>query len=109
MSNTEYRTILHVDGDSFFTSCEVSLDVSLRGKAVVTGHERGIATAMSKEAKALGVVRGMPIFQIKKEFPQITIVNSNYFAYGLFAERMYNIVRRYTPFVEEYSIDECFV
>ena len=102
------KTILHIDGDSFFASCEVSLDPSLRGRPVVTGHERGIATAMSKEAKALGVFRGMPIFQIKKEFPQVVVVSSNYFTYGLFAERMYNIVRRYTPTVEEYSIDECF-
>ncbi len=102
------KTILHVDGDSFFASCEVSLDVTLRGKPVVTGHERGIATSMSKEAKALGVVRGMPIFKIKKDFPQVVVVNSNYFAYGIFAERMYNIVRRYTDRVEEYSIDECF-
>ncbi len=102
------RAIVHVDGDGFFASCEVSLDPTLKGKPVVTGQERGIATAMSKEAKALGISRGMPIFLVKKNFPQAVVVQSNYLTYGIFAERMYNIVRRYTPLVEEYSIDECF-
>ena len=102
------RVILHVDGDSFFASCEISLDPSLKGKPVVTGQERGIATAMSKEAKALGVTRGMPVFQIKKNFPQVIVTESHCGTYGIFAERMYDIVRRYSPIVEEYSIDECF-
>ena len=104
----EVRRILHIDGDSFFASCEASLNPFLKGKPVVTGHERGMATSMSVEAKALGVVRGMPVFQIKREFPQVIVVESNYINYGLFAERMYSIVSQYTPYVEEYSIDECF-
>ncbi|MES2214385.1 MAG: DNA polymerase IV [Patescibacteria group bacterium] len=102
------KTILHIDGDSFFASVEASLDPSLIGKPVVTGQERGIATAMSKEAKALGVSRGMPVFQIRKAFPEVVIIPSDYHNYRIFAHRMYNIVRRYTPVVEEYSIDECF-
>ncbi|MDB5254478.1 MAG: polymerase [Parcubacteria group bacterium] len=102
------KTILHIDGDSFFASCEISLNHKLKGKPVVTGQERGIATAMSPEAKALGVSRGMPVFRIRKELPQVIITHSNYTSYGIFAQRMYDIVRRYTPLVEEYSIDECF-
>ncbi|MDQ3089557.1 MAG: DNA polymerase IV [bacterium] len=102
------RAIIHIDGDSFFASCEISLNPKLKGLPVVTGEERGIATAMSKEAKALGVHRGMPVFQIRKLYPQVIICKSDYMNYSLFAERMYDIVRRYTPEVEEYSIDECF-
>jgi DNA polymerase-4 len=102
------KHILHVDGDGFFAACEISLNPKLKGKPIVTGQERGIATAMSREAKALGISRGMPVFMIKKLYPSVIIVNSNYATYGMFAQRMYDIVRRYTPFVEEYSIDECF-
>ncbi|MDB5194097.1 MAG: polymerase [Parcubacteria group bacterium] len=102
------KTILHLDGDGFFAACEISLNPKLKGKAVVTGQERGIATAMSREAKALGVHRGMPIYMVKKLYPEAVVVNSNYHSYGMFAQRMYDIVRRYTPLVEEYSIDECF-
>ncbi len=100
--------IIHIDGDAFFASCEIAIDVSLKGKPVVTGRERGIATALSYEAKRLGVTRGMPVHEIRKLFPQVIIRSSSYHIYATFAQRMYNIVRRYTPTVEEYSIDECF-
>lgn len=100
--------ILHIDGDSFFASVEISLNPALKGRPVVTGEERGIATAMSREAKALGVHRGMPVFKIRKLYPEVVIVKSDYHHYQIFAQRMYNIVRRYSGVVEEYSIDECF-
>jgi len=45
---------------------------------------------------------------VRKIAPDAIILPSDYEAYSLFAERMYAIVRRYTPEVEEYSIDECF-
>lgn len=102
------KVILHLDGDSFFVACEISLNPKLKNKPVITGFERGIATAMSQEAKNLGVGRGMPVFKVKKLFPQVIIVNSNYHSYEMFSQRAFNIVRRYTALVEEYSIDECF-
>jgi len=102
------RAILHVDGDSFFASCEIAKDPSLRGKPIVTGFERGIATSMSYEAKALGISRGMRVSDIRKNFPSCAIVDSDYDSYAIYADRMYAIVKRYTPIVEEYSIDECF-
>ena len=65
------QAILHLDADAFFASVEAAKNPKLRGKPVVTGHERGIATSMSYEAKRLGVTRGMPVFKIKKEFPNV--------------------------------------
>src|SRR3989344_2480727 len=102
------RAILHIDGDSFFASCEVAKDPSLRGKPVITGRERGIVSACTYEAKARGVKRGMRLFEVRKICPDAVILPSDYETYSLFSERMYKIVRRYTPDVEEYSIDECF-
>ncbi|MBU6231107.1 DNA polymerase IV [Patescibacteria group bacterium] len=102
------RAILHVDGDSFFASCEVAKDPSLKGKCVVTGKERGIASSMSYEAKARGVTRAMRLSEIKKLIPDVIILPSDYETYSLYSQRMYEIVRRYTDAVEEYSIDECF-
>lgn len=102
------RAIIHIDGDSFFASCEMVRRPDLRGKAVVTGYERGIATAMSAEAKRLGVTRGMPVYKIKREFPSVIILSSDYESYALYSKRMNDIVRRYTNDVEEYSVDECF-
>lgn len=102
------KAFLHLDGDSFFAACEVALNPSLRGKPVVTGLERGIASAMTYEAKALGITRGMRLFEMKKMCPKVVILPSDYETYSIFSERMYSIVRRYAPKVEEYSIDECF-
>ena len=39
------RAIIHVDGDAFFTSCEEAIHPELRGKALVTGGERGSSPA----------------------------------------------------------------
>jgi len=102
------RAILHVDGDSFFVSCELTRRPGLRGYPVVTGLERGIASAMSPEAKAKGITRGMRLSEMRRLCPEVIILPSDYFMYGLYARRMYDIVRRYAHTVEEYSIDECF-
>ncbi len=102
------RAILHIDGDAFFASCEQSRDPALRGRPVVTGAERGIASSMSYEAKALGITRAMRLHEIRKICPDVIVLPSDYETYSLLSKRFFDIVRRYTPDVEEYSIDECF-
>lgn len=102
------RAIVHFDGDSFFASVEQALNYKLRGKPVVVGAERGAATAISIEGKRLGLSRGMSMREIRRQCPEVVVVNSDYTAYTIYARRMYNIARRFTPIVEEYSIDECF-
>src|SRR3989454_10357021 len=102
------RAILHIDGDAFFASCEQSRRPKLQGRPVVTGKERGIAASMSYEAKACEVTRGMRISDIRKLCPETVILPSDYETYSLLSKRFFAIVRRYTPDVEEYSIDECF-
>ncbi len=102
------RAILHIDGDSFFASCEIAKNPTLRGKAVITGKERGIVSACTYEAKARGIKRGMILSEVRRICPDAVILPSDYETYSLFSERMYAVVRRFTPAVEEYSIDECF-
>src|SRR5215467_5302724 len=102
------RAIVHIDGDAFFASCEQSRRPKLQGRPVVTGKERGIAASMSYEAKARGVTRGMRLADIRKRCPDAVILPSDYETYSLLSTRFFAIVRRYTPEVEEYSIDECF-
>lgn len=102
------RAILHIDGDAFFAYCEVAQNERLRGRPVVTGEERGIAIAVSYEAKARGVSRGMLMGDVRKLVPDVVIIPGHYDLYEICARRMYSIVRRHSPVVEEYSIDECF-
>lgn len=102
------RAIIHIDGDAFFASCEQTRRPELKGRPVITGKERGIASSMSYEAKARGVTRAMPLREIKRLCPDAVILPSDYETYSLLSKRLFSIVRRYTPDVEEYGIDECF-
>lgn len=102
------RAIVHLDGDAFFASCEQVVHPEYRGLPVVTGKERGIVSAASYEAKAKGISRGVPLWEVKKLCPSAIIVPSDYETYSLFSKRMFQIMRRFTSQVEEYSIDEGF-
>ena len=102
------RAILHIDGDAFFASCEQSRNPAYQGKPVITGKERGIVASMSYEAKRRGVTRAMRLREALTVCPDAIVVPSDYETYSLLSTRMFAIVRRFTPDVEEYSIDECF-
>ncbi len=102
------RAIIHIDGDAFFTSCEEAIHPELRGKPLITGGERGIVACASYAAKRIGIKRGVPLHEARKIFPSLIILPSDYETYSLFSRRMFAIMRRFTPDVEEYSIDEAF-
>jgi DNA polymerase-4/DNA polymerase V len=102
------RAILHVDGDAFFASCEEVIHPELKGKPVITGGERGIVACPNYAAKKLGIQRGVSLREAKVLCPDLIILPSDYETYSLFSRRMFNIIRQFTPQVEEYSIDEAF-
>ncbi|HVO67502.1 MAG TPA: DNA polymerase IV [Syntrophales bacterium] len=102
------QAIIHIDGDAFFTSCEEAIHPELKGKPLITGGERGIVACASYPAKKLGIKRGVPLHEAKALCPELIILPSDYETYSLFSRRMFNIIRRFTPQVEEYSIDEAF-
>lgn len=102
------RAIVHFDGDAFFTSVEQALHPPLRGRPVITGLERGIIACASYEAKALGIRRGVALHEARRMCPRLVTLPSDYESYSLFSRRMFDIARRFTPWVEEYSIDEGF-
>ena len=108
-SQTQQPTyFLHADGDSFFASCELLLRPDLVGKPVVVGEDRGIAVAMSPEAKKLGVTRGMPVFKIRRQFPSVAILPHHFTLYREVSNKVFAILSSHLEFVERYSIDECF-
>lgn len=100
--------VLHIDADAFFVTCEQAVNPSLKGKPVVTGQERGIVSALSYEAKALGITRGRPIYEVRALYPQVVILPGDHRRYITFSRRMFQVVHKYCDWVEHYSIDECF-
>lgn len=104
------RAIALIDCDSFYVSCEQLIEPALANKAVcVMSNNDGCIVARSKEAKALGVKMGMPVFQARREFPQVIYLSGRIDLYGEISERVMNILKEYSPIVEVYSIDEAFI
>ena len=102
------RAVVHIDGDAFFSSVEQAVHPELKGRPVVTGKERGIIACASYEAKRLGIRRGVPLWEARRKCPELVVLPSDYETYSLYSRRMFEIVRRFTPMVEESSIDEGF-
>ena len=98
--------ILHYDCDAFFASVAQALNPILRGKPVVTGHERGIISSASYEAKAAGVKRGVAMWDVKKLCPSCTIIDTDYYACEQYSRRVTEIVAAACPRVRRTSIDE---
>ncbi|MCR4880341.1 MAG: Y-family DNA polymerase [bacterium] len=104
------RIIALVDCDSFFVSCEQAENPELKGKPVcVLSNNDGCIVSRSKEAKALGIKMGMPLFMAKKEFPNAIYVSGHHKIYKKYSKKVMDCLKEFSPDVEIYSIDEAFV
>jgi len=103
------KTILHLDANAFFASVAQAANPKLKGKPVVIGAERGLATAISYEAKVFGIKRGMLMSEIKRVCPKVIILPGDYKLFSLFSQKMFTLLKQYSPIVEQYSIDEGFL
>jgi DNA polymerase-4 len=104
--------ILHVDGDSFFASCEIALDSKLQGRAVWVGGGRrgdGIVIAANRAAKKFGVKTGMACFEAKRLCPQGVLCKPHYNEYRELSAKMFHILEQYSPTLVPASIDEGFL
>lgn len=82
---------LHIDGNSFYCSCERIFRPSLRNRPVVVlSNNDGCIVALTKEAKQIGLKRGTPLFKVKDivdEF-SVAVFSSNYELYNSISGRM---------------------
>ncbi len=100
-----------IDGNSFYASCERVFRPELEKRPVVVlSNNDGCIVTLTKEAKALGLKRGTPLFQVKEviEHNQVAVFSSNYELYGDMSARMMATIASLVPAIETYSIDECF-
>jgi DNA polymerase IV len=104
--------ILHVDGDSFFASCEIALDEKLQGRPVWVGGGRrgdGIVIAANRVARQFGVKTGMACFEAKKLCPRGVLCRPHYDEYRRLSQEMFRILEEYSPMLVPISIDEGFL
>lgn len=105
-------TILHVDMDSFFASCEQQAKPHLRGVPIAVSGDpksRTVVAAASKEAKKFGVKSAMTIGEARALCPQIQFVLGDPDKYVEVSRRVIGILEDFTPDVEVTSIDEAFL
>jgi DNA polymerase-4 len=105
------RIVLHIDMDAFYASVEQLDHPELRGKPVIVGgsSNRGVVSAASYEARKFGVRSAMPIFQAKKRCPQGIFVPVRMRRYKEMSDRVMEILEKYSPIVEQVSIDEAYL
>jgi DNA polymerase-4 len=104
--------ILHVDGDSFFASCEIALDEKLQGCPVWVGGGRngdGIVIAANRVAKKFGVKTGMACFEAKRLCPRGVLCRPHYDEYRRLSAEMFHVLEQYSPMLVPVSIDEGFL
>ena len=101
-----------VDGNNFYVSCERVFDPSLDARPVVVlSNNDGCVISRSDEAKALEIAIGDPVFKRRDFFARhgVRMLSSNYALYGDMSARVLQVLSRYSPEVEPYSIDEAFL
>ena len=105
------RIVLHIDMDAFYASVEQLDHPELRGKPVIVGgsSNRGVVSAASYEARKFGVRSAMPIFQAKQRCPQGIFVPVRMARYKEMSNQVMEILERYSPIVEQVSIDEAYL
>lgn len=100
-----------VDCNNFYASCERVFNPSLANKPIVVlSNNDGCVIARSNEAKKY-IPMGAPTHKYEADFikHKIHVFSSNYPLYGDLSERIMNIIQKYSPDVEIYSIDEAFI
>ena len=68
-----------------------------------------IVTAKSIPAKTYGIVTGEPVSAALRKCPELVIAKADFKLYGECSRAFKGICREFTPVVEEFSIDECFM
>ncbi len=114
------RVIFHVDANSAFLSWSAAYRVKVLGEetdlrdvpSVVAGdveNRHGIILARSTPAKKLGIKTGEPLFQALNKCPELVVIPPDYELYVRASRKFVEILRQFSPIVEQYSIDEAWV
>ena len=114
------RVIFHVDANSAFLSWTAAYRVKVLGDsvdlreipAVIAGDKasrHSIILAKSGPAKKYGIQTGEPLFQALEKCPELVIAPPDYGLYVEASRHFVDMLRQFSPNVEQYSIDEAWV
>jgi len=105
------RSILHMDLDTFFVSCERLIDSKLENRPVLIGgtSDRGVVASCSYEARRFGVHSAMPMKMAKQLCPEAVVLRGNSGIYTKYSKIVTDIIKEEVPLYEKSSIDEFFL
>lgn len=105
------RVIFHIDLNSFFASAEILKNSALAGQPVVVAglNRRSVVSTASYEARSYGVHSAMPLHMAMEKCPELVVVQGDYSWYEELSERFFKYLRKFSPFIEPASIDECYM
>ncbi|AYF45698.1 MULTISPECIES: Y-family DNA polymerase [Halobacteriovorax] len=111
-SHNKQKVYALVDCNSFFCSCERLFRPEIRNKPVgVLSNNDGCFVSRTPELKALGVKMGDPYFKVRRlcESHNVHVFSSNFSLYTNISDRVMNVLARFAPSLEIYSVDEAFL
>jgi DNA polymerase IV len=110
MDKSSNRSILHLDMDTFFVSCERLLDSRLEGRPILIGgtSDRGVVASCSYEARKYGVHSAMPMKMAKERCPEAVVIRGNSATYSKYSTMVTNIIAESVPIYEKASVDEFY-
>jgi len=114
------RIIFHIDANSAFLSWSAAYRLKVLGEkidlreipSVVAGEKasrHGIVLAKSGPAKKYGIQTGEPLFQALEKCPDLVVIPPDYELYVEASRHFVEMLRQFSPKVEQYSIDEAWV
>ncbi len=113
------KIIMHIDVNNAFLSwTAVSLlnqgfKYDIRNSyAVIGGDESkraGVVLAKSNPSKKTGIITGETLYTARKKCPVLKVYPPDYTLYEEMSNKLFKFLSNYTPDIEIYSIDECFL
>ena len=110
---------MHIDVNNAFLSWEAlkllseGYDKDIRTlEAIIGGDEEsrhGIVLAKSTPAKKKGIKTAMSLYEARKILPNILVFKPHYSYYQKRSDELFELIGKYTPDIEKFSIDECFI
>ena len=109
--NIQERSIVHMDLDTFFVSCERLIDSRLNNKPVLIGgtSDRGVVASCSYEARKYGVHSAMPMRMAKQLCPEAIVLRGNTGIYTKYSKMVTDLIQESVPLYEKSSIDEFYI
>ncbi|MDQ1803622.1 DNA polymerase IV [Chryseobacterium sp. CKR4-1] len=104
------RSIVHMDLDTFFVSCERLNNSELNGiPLIIGGGDRGVVASCSYEARKFGVRSAMPIRMALKLCPDAKVIRGDHEMYSNLSHLVTEVIQSKVPVMEKASIDEFYL